>query len=291
LRLALDELNNDKTQGCVSTPAFVLAFVTNMTSVTPAPKKIVILAGPGESTDILFHYLDQEFGVHRIIVETPVSQRQLLKRRAEKLGWSVVAGQILFKLLIVGPLGRSSQARQAAIRAQHRLQVTPLPADRLSAVSSVNSPECIALLQELQPDVVVVNGTRIIAKKVLTSLNCPFLNTHAGITPLYRGVHGGYWALANNDPAHCGVSVHLVDAGIDTGGILYQALIKPTSEDNFTTYPLLQLAAGLPLLAQAVRYALVGTLRLQPAPVGESRLWSHPTLSEYLAACRRNGTK
>jgi folate-dependent phosphoribosylglycinamide formyltransferase PurN len=254
-------------------------------------KKIVILAGPGESTDILFHYLDQEFGVHRIIVETPVSQRQLLRRRAEKLGWPVVAGQILFKLLVAGPLGKQSQARQAAIRAQHGLQAKPLPADRLSHVPSVNSPECIALLQELQPDVVVVNGTRIIAKKVLTSLSCPFLNTHAGITPLYRGVHGGYWALANNDPTHCGVSVHLVDAGIDTGGILYQALIGPTAEDNFTTYPLLQLAAGLPLLAQAVRDALAGTLRLQPAPAGESRLWSHPTLSEYRAAQRRNGTK
>ena len=255
------------------------------------PPRIVILAGPGASTDILFHALDKEFGVYRIIVEEPVSQKQLLKRRAEKLGWNTVAGQVLFKLLIAGPLERRSQARQAAIRQQYGLQAESLPTDRLSEVSSVNSPECIALLQALQPDVVVVNGTRIIAKKVLTSLPCPFLNTHAGITPLYRGVHGGYWALANNDPAHCGVSVHLVDAGIDTGGILYQTVIKPTSEDNFTTYPLLQLAAGLPLLAQAVRDALAGALHRQPAPEGESRLWSHPTLSEYLAARRRNGTR
>jgi hypothetical protein len=45
---------------------------------------------------------------------------------------------------------------------------------------------------------------------------------------------------------------------------------------------LLQLAAGLPLLVQAVREALAGTLRLQPAPEGTSRLWSHPTLAEYL---------
>lgn len=260
-------------------------------SVPAAPKKIVILAGPGESTDILFHYLDREFGVFRIIVEEPVSQRQLLRRRAEKLGWRTVAGQILFKLLVAAPLGRRSRARQAAIRQQHALRAENLPADRLSRVPSANSPECIALLQAWQPDVVVVNGTRIIAKRVLTSVPCPFLNTHAGITPLYRGVHGGYWALANNDAAHCGVSVHLVDAGIDTGGILYQALIEPTATDNFTTYPLLQLAAGLPLLAQAVRDALGGTLRLQPAPAGPSRLWSHPTLGQYLANRRRTGTR
>lgn len=246
----------------------------------PSPR-IVVLAGPGPSTDILFHALDRAFGVHRIVVEEPVGQRQLLKRRAEKLGWATVAGQVLFKLLVAKPLETASRARQQAIRTAHNLSAAPLPEARLVRVPSVNSPECIAELQRLAPDVVVVNGTRIIAKKVLQAVSCPFLNTHAGITPLYRGVHGGYWALANGDPAHCGVSVHLVDAGIDTGGIVHQGLIQPTAEDNFTTYPLLQLAAGLPLLIQAVREALAGILRVQPPPAGVSRLWSHPTLAQY----------
>lgn len=247
-------------------------------------RKVVVLAGPGESTDILFHYLDQKFGVHHLIVETPVGQRQLLSRRVEKLGWSVVLGQVLFKLGVAGWLGRASRGRQQAIRVAHGLSAAPPPSGRLTRVPSVNSPECIALLQSLQPDVVVVNGTRIISKKVLAAVPCPFLNTHAGITPLYRGVHGGFWALANGDPAHCGVSVHVVDAGIDTGSILAQAVIQPTPADNFATYPLLQLAAGLPLLAQAVADALNGNLRTRPAPDGPSRLWSHPTLGQYLRA-------
>jgi len=247
-----------------------------------ADKKIVVLAGPGESTNMLFHALDAAFGVHRVIVETPVSQKQLLKRRVEKLGWATVAGQIAFKLLVAAPLSRKSQPRLRALKQEHGLREQALPPDRTLHVASVNSPECIAALQELRPDVVVVNGTRIIAKRVLTSVPCPFINTHAGITPLYRGVHGGYWALANDDAAHCGVSVHLVDAGIDTGGIIAQALIQPTAADNYVTYPLLQLIAGLPLLLDAVRTALTGTIQLQPAPAGESRLWSHPTLAQYL---------
>lgn len=253
--------------------------------------KIVLLAGPGESTNILFHALDRAYGVQAAVVETPVSQQQLLRRRAEKLGWPAVAGQILFKLLVAAPLGRAAQGRLAQIRGAHNLDNRPLPAERVRLVSSVNDAACIQLLQELQPDLVVVNGTRIIAKRVLISLACPFLNTHAGITPLYRGVHGGYWALANDDPQHCGVSVHLVDAGIDTGGILAQALIKPTAADNFATYPLLQLAAGLPLLLQAVGEVLRGEVRRQHAPAGGSRLWSHPTLAEYVANRRRNGTR
>ncbi|MBJ6108278.1 hypothetical protein JAO73_04600 [Hymenobacter sp. BT523] len=262
-------------------------------SVAPefAGKKIVMLAGPGESTNILFHALDAEFGVHRIIVETPVSQKQLLKRRAEKLGWATVLGQIAFKLAVAGPLGRASQPRLTALKKANQLNDQPLPDDRTIRVPSVNDPACIAQLQALNPDVVVVNGTRIIAKRVLTSVPCPFLNTHAGITPLYRGVHGGYWALANNDAAHCGVSVHLVDAGIDTGGIIAQALIQPGPEDNFATYPLHQLIAGMPLLKEAVRAALRGTIQLRPAPEGASRLWSHPTLSQYWANRRRTGVR
>ena len=111
---------------------------------------------------------------------------------------------------------------------------------------------------------------------------------HAGITPRYRGVHGGYWALASGDAAHCGVTVHLVDAGIDTGGILAQALIRPTPVDSFVTYPLLQLAAGLPLLVDAARAGLAGTLRPLPADAASpSRLWSHPTLAQWLSGWRR----
>ena len=78
------------------------------------------------------------------------------------------------------------------------------------------------LLDSLRPDLVVVHGTRIISARVLASAGCPVVNMHAGITPRYRGVHGGYWALAEQHPDWVGTTVHLVDAGIDTGGILAQ---------------------------------------------------------------------
>ena len=45
----------------------------------------------------------------------------------------------------------------------------------------------------------VVNGTRILSRRMLESIDAVFLNMHVGITPKYRGVHGGYWALANGD--------------------------------------------------------------------------------------------
>ena len=34
---------------------------------------------------------------------------------------------------------------------------------------------------------------------MLQSVEAIFVNTHVGITPKYRGVHGGYWSLVKND--------------------------------------------------------------------------------------------
>jgi methionyl-tRNA formyltransferase len=105
---------------------------------------------------------------------------------------------------------------------------------------------------------------------------------HAGITPRYRGVHGGYWALAEQRMDLCGVTIHLVDSGIDTGSILAQATIRPTGDDDFATYPLLQLAAGLPLLLDSVERLGRGDRRTIAPPTTESALRYHPRASEYL---------
>ncbi|MBC7447990.1 MAG: formyl transferase [Hymenobacteraceae bacterium] len=258
-----------------------------MTAPAAAPPRVVLIAGPGEPTHIVYHALQAAVGVACVIIEEPVGAKQLLKRRLEKLGAATVAGQVLFKAVVEQPLKLMAADRLRAIKRESGLNDGPIPAEAVVAVPSINSAEAIAQLQALKPDVVVVQGTRIIAKRVLQSVGCPFINMHAGITPRYRGVHGGYWALATGDAAHCGVTVHLVDAGIDTGGILAQATIQPTPADSYVTYPLLQLAAGLPLLVQAVRAALAGTLRPVPVVEGPSQLWSHPTLGQWLGGWLR----
>ena len=102
-------------------------------------------------------------------------------------------------------------------------------------------------LQELKPDLLIVNGTRIISKKTLESVSAPFINIHTGITPAYRGVHGGYWAVAKGKKNFFGTTIHYVDAGVDTGGIIEQVFAEPAKENNFYTYPYFQYATVLPV--------------------------------------------
>lgn len=243
--------------------------------------RLVILAGKGISTNILYNSLKDEYDIEAIIIERPVSRRQLLGKRIKKLGIGKVIGQILFQISIVPILNLTSRKRMKQILDKYDLQNAPLPGKKVIEVSSVNSKECISQIKKIDPEVIIVNGTRIISGEVLNSTTVKFINIHAGITPRYRNVHGGYWAIVNNDYENCGVTVHLVDKGIDTGKIIFQHKIPVTSKDNFVTYPLLQIAEGIVWLKKALIDIFKEELKFKTNNL-ESKLWYHPTIWEYV---------
>jgi phosphoribosylglycinamide formyltransferase 1 len=222
-----------------------------------------------------------------IIVENRVSRLVLLRGRVRRLGFVQAFGQLAF-MAFGRVLTLLSHRRIATLIRHFELDASWPDGVARKSVSSVNAPECIDKLKALAPRAVLVVGTRIISAKVLAAIDAPFINYHAGITPKYRGIHGGYWAKAEDDLANFGVTVHLVDPGIDTGPILYQARQTPEPQDNYATFPYLQLAAGLPLLAKAGQDALAGTLAPKKADM-PSQIWSHPTLWEYVFNVLRRG--
>ena len=222
------------------------------------------------------------FKIEKVIIEKHIPMGRYFKRRMKTLGIIKVIGQLLFLILIVPILKIKSRNKIDLIKKKYKLDDNPIEKSKILNLSSINSIETIKILKKYNPSIVVINGTRIISEKILNSIDTKFINTHAGINPLYRGLHGGYWALTENNIDKCGVTVHLVDAGIDTGNILEQGLIKPSIEDNFVTYPLLQLAEGLPLLKKAINDIFNNKMVIKPNPEGISKFWSHPSLWEYL---------
>ena len=242
--------------------------------------KIVMLVSNGASSKIVYHALKNNFNIVNIIVEESVSKKKLIKNRIKRLGYMKVFGQVLF-ILFNKVFYYYSQSRIMEIKHAHALNDGEIVDPGKINIESINDDEVITILQNIQPDAVVVNGTRIISKRVIESIKAPFLNTHAGITPAYRGVHGGYWALVQDDMAHCGVTIHIVDSGIDTGNIVYQDTIEICKQDSFNTYHLLQLAKAIPLLKQALMDIGNDALKIKTADL-PSKLWYHPTLLVYI---------
>ena len=252
---------------------------------------IVLLGGSGGSTRIVCNALRASFPDVLPIIEPPLPRSKLVRGRLKRLGVVPVAGQIAFMLLVEPWLRARGRDRVAEIKRKHALDESAI-AEPVVHVPSVNSEEARAAIRSARPSVVVVNGTRIIGRETLAAIDCPIINTHAGITPQYRGVHGGYWALVEGRPDLVGTTVHFVDPGIDTGAVIAQPTFEVTRADSFATYPTLHLAAGLPALIDAVRGALRGDLKEAPPRADlESRLRHHPTLWGYLYARLRSGVR
>lgn len=241
--------------------------------------KIVLLCSDGDSSRAVYRALKEKFGKVIVIMEEDVPRGAFLKRRLKKLGVVPVFGQILFMTAIVPVLRALSRKRIDELKKQ----LNAGEIDDVIHIDSVNSETGREQLRKAAPKVVVVNGTRIIGKETLQSVNAKFINMHAGVTPLYRGVHGGYWALAENKPSLVGTTVHFVDTGIDTGDIIGQSFFKVEKTDNFATYPYLHTKAGIPLLIESVERVLKeDSLMKTKEPSLPSRLRYHPTIWEYI---------
>jgi folate-dependent phosphoribosylglycinamide formyltransferase PurN len=244
-------------------------------------KKIILLGTDNPTTWIVYNHLINQYGLFPAFIEKPVSRFKLLKNRVRKLGFLAVLDQIAFILALRPMINRSSQQRIKQICHSHGLEVTEPLTPSIQPIESVNSESFRKQLALLNPDIIVINGTRIIGRKTLSTTAAKIINSHHGITPAYRGAHGAYWALYQNDKEHCGVTVHLVDAGIDTGNIIGSAKIEITPNDSFATYPYLQTSAALPILNEAIDDIIGGTLKDKPIS-GESAVWYHPGFTQYI---------
>ena len=245
--------------------------------------KIVVLATEGASTWLLINALRKDYPDLKLVFELPVSRVRIMWRRLWRLGIAKVFGQCLF-VLYLPILRRESKTHALELIEKAGFSNRP-PSDLfLLRFISINSEACISWLSAECPDVVILNGTRIASPGLLAASDAVYLNTHCGITPAYRGVHGGYWAVYQRDQKNTGVTIHTVDKGIDTGAIVFQANIEIDEEDNFFTYPIKQYIAGIPLMRQALKNLAEGRPILGVQKNLPSVLWHHPTLLQYLFA-------
>lgn len=92
-----------------------------------------------------------------------------------------------------------------------------------------------ALLEQIQvftPDLVVCAGfMRILPPGVVTALSPNLINTHPALLPAFPGAHAVRDALAAG-ATQTGVTVHVVDEGVDTGPIIFQQAIDVLPGDT-----------------------------------------------------------
>lgn len=243
--------------------------------------RIVILTAGGLNPQVMINAVANQFPDIQVIFEQPESKWEILLRRRRHVGLIASLGQIM--TMIASRLSkRVAQRRSGEIIKSYGLNASLSPSIARHHVTCINSDECAALIHTLQPAAILTVSCRLLKKSTLAQITCPVINLHAGINPTYRGQMGGYWALIEGDRYNFGATVHLVDAGVDTGAMLYEQRVMPERRDTIATYPLLLTAASTQIVINALEDALSGSLSPKPPKSSVSKLRFPPTLWTWL---------
>jgi len=242
--------------------------------------KIIVVTAGGAYAWVIVNALANRFDNLEVVLEQPESKSVFLRRRARKIGWFRTAGQ--FGTMLISRFGKPfAQSRSNEIITSSGAQPELAPEIPVTRVSSANASDCLDLIAAKKPDVVFLAGCRMLSKPTLAAIPCPVINYHSGINPKYRGLAGGWWARATSDHENYGTTVHLVDAGVDTGETLYQAFLTPDPRETLMTDSLAMAAGSREIAVRAVEDALNGNLQTKPSDLPSVQRY-HPPIWTYL---------
>ncbi|MGI4867003.1 MAG: phosphoribosylglycinamide formyltransferase [Janthinobacterium lividum] len=125
--------------------------------------------------------------------------------------------------------------------------------------------EVVAVLQEYQPDFVVLAGyMRVLSPTFVRAFAGRIVNIHPADTHQHQGLHAYEWAFANH-LAETKITVHLVDEGLDTGPILAQRVVNLEEATTLAEVQRRGLAVEHVLYAETLAALITNTILAAPA--------------------------
>lgn len=128
----------------------------------------------------------------------------------------------------------------------------------------IKTPEFEAILEELNPDlIVVVAFGQILSKRILDIPRLGCINVHASLLPKYRGAAPLHWSVIRGEQK-TGVTTMFMDEGLDTGDMLLTAEMDITKETTTgDVHDTLQMM-GADVLAETIKELIAGTAVRRP---------------------------
>ncbi len=216
--------------------------------------------------------------------EPPGRLWRRVRREMKRAGFlhflDVLAFRLYYRLALAKRDREWTEQRLSELRAQYpeipptcRVLVTPSP----------NSPECLSLLRELQPDIIIARCKSILKKDIFRSASTGTFVMHPGICPEYRNAHGCFWALAENDRDRVGMTLLKIDEGVDTGPVYgyYGCSFDETTESHLVIQDRM-VFDNLATLRAKFEEIQEGSAETINTSGRRSRTWGQPWLSRYL---------
>jgi len=139
-------------------------------------------------------------------------------------------------------------------------------------VAAHDDEHCLATIREVEPELIVLGGTRVIRGDLLTFPRDGVLNSHPGLLPECRGSASPAWSVFHDIAV--GSSCHFCTAAIDEGDLVGRREVPVHRGDRYEDLCYRTLVMAGTLMTEAVQAHAEGRLATLRRPQRRS---PHPT--------------
>ena len=217
------------------------------------------------------------------IHETRQHAWRRIRREIRRVGLlrfaDVLAFRLYYRLFLNGRDRRWEANRLAEAAATY----PPLPASTpIFATPSPNTRAAEAFIRQRQPDLVLARCKVILKERVFSIPTLGTFVMHPGVCPEYRNAHGCFWALANDDLDHVGMTLLRIDHGVDTGPVYgYYGCRLDEANDSHIVIQRRVVLDNLGVLRAKLEEIAAGRARPLDTKERVSGEWGQPWLTAY----------
>jgi peptidoglycan/xylan/chitin deacetylase (PgdA/CDA1 family) len=183
---------------------------------------------------------------------------EAIREQLEQFAASVVPHEEVARLLQL-----AFPSRRFHVKDFERFEKIPV-----RKVGNLNGLPAAEALRELNVDLGIVIGTRVLKRSTFSVPRMGCINVHKGKVPEYRGMPPGFWELYDGQQS-AGITIHFVDDGLDTGDIVGADSVAIEPSDSLQT-----LQMKLDMLAQELLVRCVASIATGTSSRTKQPLWT-----------------
>ncbi|MGY8770716.1 MAG: methionyl-tRNA formyltransferase [Pirellulales bacterium] len=114
------------------------------------------------------------------------------------------------------------------------IEATDVSPNCIFSGNQLKDANVVQRIRDLEPEFILsITWSHILKQEVIDIPAQGAINIHNGLLPFNRGWHSNVWSIVEGTPS--GVTLHYIDAGIDTGDIIQQQEVPVELTDTAAT--------------------------------------------------------
>ena len=209
--------------------------------------KIVLWVGNEANQKALANKINAEYEVVGIVTETRVYKPKItlltfLEKVVEKVFLSSIG------------------SAWGGMKTYYDRSFHDYPETAILDAENINSQNVYDFTKELNPDLIVISGTRIVKEKLLSlQPSIGILNLHTGLSPYIKGgPNCTNWCISTEQFHLIGNTVMWVDLGIDTGNIVTTEFTDFTGDESLLEIHIKVMEHAHELCLKAIKHVANG---------------------------------